>query len=1091
MFLILTPAFVALKAQTGNEVINSGELLEKGTKLHDDGKYKEAIALYKTIPRSDTNYRSALYELSFNSYADSDYDASKRYAELGLKLFPSELPDWYTLLADALDEMNKRDEALLCYDSILKVAPYNYVTWFNKGITMYNLEKFKEAKALFQKTLLINPYYTSAHYFLGKIYLKEGNLPAALFCFTTGLAINPENRYRDKSVTALASIASVKDDVAAAAANAQPTSADNFDLQQEILLGKIALDKQYQLKTEVEDPITRQIQVLIEKVEFSKNDNSFCMQFYVPFYKKIFEEDRFNELVNYMFSGLDIKPVQEYGKKHKKEIEDYKSFATAYFNGIRETQVLNAQDRQAASIHYYVEDGAITGKGAWRETNGNKMFYGPWEFYYNNGQLKSKGVLNDRENKDGEWIFYYRNGMLKEHSTYLDDSLTGKCSFWFDNGNLSSECDYKDNKEEGEKTTYYFNGLVRSIAQYKGGKKNGVAKGYKATGLLSYIATYKDDMQDGPETFYQPNGKIQSESNYAADKADGPYKKYDEDGVLIMQGTYSQDKADGPWKEWYSSSKLKNEYTYQNGNLEGVYTEYFENGRIKSQTTYTKGKQEGKEQFYDEDGKLYCETESENNRLRELKYFDKAGNEISNTTTRHGAGTLTFFDVYGNKTSEGYYNKDGQENGVTTSYFNDGKISSTANYINGELNGDKTVYYHNGVINDKLNYKNGKGDGYYIDWYENNKKSYEGWMVDGDKQGPFYDYNTLGDLTSVIYYKDGDEDGYAEYYYPNGKKDYEELNEVGWLKHITQFDSTGKIMEDVDLPKGSVDFEFKYSNGKPYINASYRNYHLHGRYDAFFPDGSVFYTLFYKQGVKDSIYRQYYYGGQLDREGKYANGEKEGVWKYYYENGKLYYAEEYKHDNLVGKSIFYNDDGTLNRQYYYKGNSLDSEAVYYGDNNKVAMVFNYHDGRLMGYTYEGKDGKLVNEIPLKNQSGAVTAYYKNGTKSAEMTFDNGVVDGLRTLYFSNGKVFTQGQRLWGNYQGEQKKYNVSGQLLSEENYYYDNLHGAAKYYYPDGKVKADENYYNGELNGICKYYDETGKLKQIRFYYFGLLESVQ
>ena len=432
LFLVLVVSFTAPKAQTNNQLINSGDLLEQGGKLYDDGKYKAAIEIFKKVPRSDTNYSRVLVALASATFSDSDYNGSIQYARLGLKLFPEGFTDWYNQEGNTLVEAGKKTEAMACYDSVLQRNPYAYVVWFNKGLCFFKMEKYPEAAACFKKTLLIYPFYTSAHYYLGKIYLKNGNLPAALYCFTTNLAINPDNRYRDNSVSALSSIANVKDEVATLAANAKPGGEDNFDLQQEILLGKIALDKQYKLQTDVEDPITRQLQVLFEKTDYNKNDDGFCMQFYVPFYKKIYNEGGFNTLVNFMFSGLNIKTVTEFNKKRKKEIEDYKVEAGAYLDSIKVTEVLNMGERAAAQVHYYFENGYMVGKGAWRNVSGKQTFYGPWEFYYNNGQLKSKGNFTDHESKDGEWVFYYKNGQLKEHSILADDSLSGKSTTWFD-----------------------------------------------------------------------------------------------------------------------------------------------------------------------------------------------------------------------------------------------------------------------------------------------------------------------------------------------------------------------------------------------------------------------------------------------------------------------------------------------------------------------------------------------------------------------------------------------------------------------------------------------------------------------------------
>ncbi|HXL54951.1 MAG TPA: tetratricopeptide repeat protein, partial [Chitinophagaceae bacterium] len=198
---------IKVSAQEKYELINSGILLEQGAKLSDDGKYKEAIELYNKIPRSDTNYSVVLHELSYSSYLDSSFESSVNYAKEGMGLFPEKATDWYSLIANSLDAMEKRKEALTYYDSTLKLNPNNYLTWFNKGISFYNLERFEDAKACFQKAILIYPYHPSSHFFLGAICASQGKVAEAMLSFTTSLLINPDNRYKGRAVSYLTNIA--------------------------------------------------------------------------------------------------------------------------------------------------------------------------------------------------------------------------------------------------------------------------------------------------------------------------------------------------------------------------------------------------------------------------------------------------------------------------------------------------------------------------------------------------------------------------------------------------------------------------------------------------------------------------------------------------------------------------------------------------------------------------------------------------------------------------------------------------------------------------------------------------------------------
>jgi antitoxin component YwqK of YwqJK toxin-antitoxin module/Tfp pilus assembly protein PilF len=1090
IFLFLL-AFTHLFAQQNNELINSGDLLDKGAKLHDDGKYKEAIALYSKISRSDTNYARALHELAWSNYLDSNFEACKNFASTGLKLFPQQSADWYNLIAIALDDMKHPEDAIKYYDSTIQLNPNNYLAWFNKGITLYNQKKYDESLNCLQKCIVIYPYYTSAHYFLGLIAVEKGWLPQAMMSFTTNLLIDPTNKYAGYAVKQLSNIALVNDDIAAKAANAKTSSTDNFDLQQQIVLSKISLDRKYKLQTYLEDPVTRQLQVLLEKTQYDKSDKGFWMQYYAPFYQQVFLQGKFNDLVSVIFSGFtSIKQVQEFDKKNRKELDEFIAVIVEYFNNIKETQTLDPDKRSDVKTRYSYDGKTLAGKGVWHVDKNKNILTGPWEFYYPNGKLKSKGLFDDNEQYEGEWIIYYDNGTLKEKIVYKDDKQNGTDTVWFTNGLIFSEENYVNGNLDGDAKYYYYNGYLKTESQYTNGKKNGTEKGFTSGGAPDYISNYVNDKPDGEIKYFHSDGTISETGFYANGLLNGEIKKFTEKGLVTMAGNYTNDKETGAWKEYYPSSKIKKEYSYNNGNLEGAYKEYYENGNTEEEENFVNGKEEGKESDYDEDGKLFCESNFEKGRLRELKFYDKKGNVISSTTTRNGAGDLVFYDARGNKTSESNFTKEGLREGFTTSYFENGKISSTSNYKNGNLNGEKLSYYVNGVLYEKINYTNGDEDGYYISNHENNVLKYEGWFVNGSKQQQHIEYDAFKNITSNTYYNNNVEDGYTAYYEPNGKEDYEEKYHSGWLTHVTQFDSTGKILADIDLPQGKANFLFKYITGKDYIKGTYEHYSLNGKYETFHFDGTKNSVLYYKNGERDSSFIQYFYGGKISSEGNYKNGEKEGTWKYYFENGQLHYAANYIDGDETGHEIIYNEDGSIDKEMDFKDDMLEGAYKMYGDNNTLALILNYHKNNLLSYSYEGKDGKPVDAILIKNSTGIVTGFYKNGNKSAEINFDNNTVNGIRRIYFTTGKIYYEGTRLMDDDNGSKKTYYANGQLAKDENYVDGNLHGLNKYYYPDGKIKAEENWYNGDMEGISKYYDATGKLKQVRNYYYGTLQTV-
>jgi antitoxin component YwqK of YwqJK toxin-antitoxin module len=1086
---ILLLCFFYSNAQTNNQLINSGEIIEKGTKLHDEKKYKEAIEEYQKIDRSDTNYINALYELSFSCYSDSQFTKSIDYAKLGMNLFPEKYSEYSMQAANSLDEMNRNEEALQLYGESLKKNPQSSILYFNKAVVNFKLKKYDEAKKDMQQCLLINPYYASAHYFLGKIYMQQGNLVAALLAFKTYLLLAPTGKYFVNVINAISSIAKVDDEALENVKNAQPGKEDNFSEQQDILISKLALDKQYKLKADLEDNIVRQIQVVDEKLQYNKNDKGFCMQFYVPFYVNTMKNGDFEAMIFLIFSGINNATIQNWAKKNKKANEAFVSRASEYFNTIKSTQALDFTQRENADIHYIYSGQYILGKGKYTKDK-DPIPVAKWDYYYTDGALKASGDFNNAGLKEGLWIYYFASGEIKEISKMKNGENDGLSEGWFDNGIKSYTGTYVKDKLDGIHTSYYYNGSLKSIINYKDGLKNGEQRYYDFKGNVSSILNYVSDKLEGGHKAYHPDGKVNFEATYKNDKAEGTYKNYYKSGALYSTGEFKEGQHQGLWTYYYEDGLVSEKTTYLNDEITGEFTQYHPNGKISTRGTYYKKKIDGKYECYDDDGKLYEDILYDRGKLKEINFYDKDARVISTTSTSKAGANIIFYTAEGIKSAEGFFNKEGLKEGKHISYFSSGKISEESNWKAGLREGSDITYYASGKVKEITNYKNDQEDGYAKSFYVNGKVSGEGWKVEGERQQKFLYHNPLGDLTSTEYYLNNDLCGFAESYHPGNKLKSETFYSNGWVKTITQFDSSGKAISTNTLDKGKGPLIYKNENGKNSVVARYDHYLLNGPYTFYFFDGSISGVSFYKNDEPDSIYKSYYYGGKIKVEGNYKDGAKTGTWKYYFPNGKQEREENYKENELEGIYKIYLSNGDTDKEIVYKGNEAQSSIIY-GEKNELAAKFNYKNGILKSYQYYEKPGVLCEPILLKSGTGNLIAKYPNGQTSITFNLIDNNVEGERKIFYSNGKIYSVSTRTSGFLDGPLKTYYSNGNLWEEENYVSGNLHGLCKYYHPNGKLEREENYYNDDKHGVCKYYDEQGKLKEKLVYYYDSLLSIE
>ncbi|HEY2580518.1 MAG TPA: hypothetical protein VGI43_01850 [Mucilaginibacter sp.] len=1073
------------------ELINSGDLIKQGAALHDSGQYKKAFVLYNKVSRSDTNYVWSLYEKALTCEADSQYAQAIKYCKeaLTLKTQREYEPDIYNTYGNTLNDMGQPEEAIKVFDSAIARYPaYSYL-YFNKGIAMVALNRLNDAELLFQKTLLINPYMYSAHYQLGLVAVKQGKIIPSFLSFISYLLVNPEGKYWSKSINFLSQITTSTDEVLGFKNNRKIAPNSNYQEVEDIVLSKIALDKAYKPITALDDPIIRQIQVVFEKLDYKDNDNDFWVQYYLPYFKQVYNQGKFELLINHCFSNSKVAAVQEYNKKNKKELEVFVKDAAAYFNVVRATRELNYNKRDSIKRRYFFEDGKLVEKG--ELVNNGKTLTGPWEFYYPGGNIKVRGNYNEAGKREGEWQFYFASGRTRAKEQYKNGKLEGKQEHYFENGNLSSVDNYLNDQPEGLVTIYYYAGNKKSITNYKLGKYDGEAKEFYSNGNLQLVNGFVSGARMGLSHEYYKSGQIKEIEQYNNGKAEGPYKHYYESGSLSAEGQNVKDKGQGEWKYYYEDGKIKEKRSYVNDIEEGAHDEYFENGQVSDAYTAKKGKIDGEAIFYYKDGKILSKYMYDNGIIKSAKYFDQSGHELSSAEMKGDGVNVISYSADGVKKACSHYDKKGTVDGADTLFYPSGKLYQVNGYKSGSLNGNSVTYHLNAKKKFEINYTDGKEDGYYTSFYANGQTEVEGWIKDGQYQGEWAYYDEKGNLTSKSYYLDGELDGYKEDYNPNGKKTLEQKYHRGWLEELTQYDTTGNIIAVDSFPKASGKYTLIYPKGQIMTQGNYVNGDFNGPFKTYYFDGSVESSLFYRNGLMDSIYTSYYYGGVKSADGQYKQGNKTGTWKYYNEDGKIYTSAQYSNDLLNGEKTYYFPSGNKDFVSLFKDDQLDGIEKIYDPEGSVTYELAFENDNVKSYSYIGSDGKLVPFVPIASNNGNMKAYFQNGKLLRECTYSDGVKNGANKIYYSNGQIRYIDTAAYGIVEGAFIEYNPNGKLKSEYHYVTDNADGICKEFDSNGLLKKELFFVNGINHGPVKYYDANGKLLKTMWYNYGKLISVK
>ena len=1090
-FLLMVLAcivFPKFSSSQSIQLINSGEVIKNGFELYDSAKYKSAMLQFEQVNRSDTNYVYSLYGKAVTCEADSQYAKALSYCREGLALKEDREHEsaLYNTYGNVLNEMGQSEKAIAVFDSAIVKYPSYSLLYFNKGVAYLALKRPAEAELMFQKTLLIDPYMYSAHFELGRVAIEQGKIIPATLCFIGYLLVDPDGKYWSKAVNCLAQISKTTDEVLAYKNNRTIAQDQNYADIEDIVLSKIALDKGYKPIIQLDDPVSRQIQAIFEKLEYVESDNDFYMQYYVPYYKKIFSSGQFELFINQVFSNINIAQIQNYVKRNEKELKNFRVDIAGYFNEVQATRLLAYKNRDTVKNKYYFENGKLAGKGA--VINNGKSLNGLWHFYYPEGNIKCYGNYNDAGLKEGTWTYYYYSGALKAYEQFVNGKLEGLQKDYYENGNIQSASNYKNNLIDGFVTTYYYGGNKKSEGNYKLDKKDGEYKSYNSNGNLSEVATYTADVISGTVHTYYKSGRQKEVQQYLAGKQAGPYTSYRENGALSIEGQYVNDKAQGEWKYYNNRGKLDEKLIYVDNVENGLHEEYYDNGQISSSYNSKKGKLDGETNYYTKDGKLYAKYIYDNGLVKSAIHIDKSGAQVNTLSNTGGLPDVVSYNSDGSKDSHISYNAKGDFDGPDTLFYASGRIKEINMYKDGELNGNAVSYYLNGNKKNEVTMKDGKDDGLYTSYYANGKMESQGWFVDGDYQGEWKDYDEREKLTSDLYYLDNDLSGYRDDYNAAGEKTTEEKYHLGWLEKVTQYDSTGKVFNTLSFPKQNGKYRLIYPNGQVMVEGNYTNGDFDGLYKTYYFDGSLTSAYYYNKGALDSTTTRYYYGGVKSNDEQYTYGNKTGVWKTYSEDGKLNLLTNYFDDQRNGEEIAYADNGNKEKVSIYKNDDINGTLTKYDpESGVVAYQTNFENGDAKSYTYFGKDGKFVPAIPLDAHNGVFKAYYANGNISRTVGYEDGERNGNDLLYYDNNQLHSQDTAVFGYYDGIAKEYYKNGKLKTVRLYKLDNTYGITTDYYPNGSIKMEAPSENDVNNGPVKYYNENGKLVKTVIYRYGMI----
>jgi TonB family protein len=337
----------------------------------------------------------------------------------------------------------------------------------------------------------------------------------------------------------------------------------------------------------------------------------------------------------------------------------------------------------------------------------------------------------------------------------------------------------------------------------------------------------------------------------------------------------------------------------------------------------------------------------------------------------------------------------GRREGKWEFYNAEGKLEQEVNYLGGKKYGAEIHYWMGDTIS-YAEYKNDIPSGEWKKWGNDLKLiSLEHYNEDGEPTGSNFYWDDAGNLKRYSFIAaDRNE---TRYEYDHGK--------IKKISHARNDRLDGKVIiynTTISSPADSIAEIHEYKDGKLNGDAlAYTNGKLRTKIS--FCDDKPCDTSF--------VYNE---NGAIERSTPFQNGMENGTERSW-ENGKLSSETNFKNGAKNGKETLYTPTGSIKNENWYSFGRMDSANVYFLNN---AHSLKSHTSSGLSYSYH------------------VTTWYETGNLKSKYDYysisgNDIILQGLYTIYFTNGKpkeLFTYKSNL---IEGKYKRWNEEGILLLE------------------------------------------------------------
>lgn len=1094
-FIKLIVLFIGLNgfAQEKLSYIDTDLIYKDIDSLAQIEKYSNIIDLIDNINVNDSIYWPMQINKSFYLIKQEKYKEVIEIAEAGLAYNDPELnKSFYINKAVAFNQLKDASQAIKTMEQALIEYPANYEFYYKSGSYYEELEQFGNAFDAYKISAILNPFNASVHLKIGNFYLKKRMTAQALMCFNTYLMLNPDGADSFSILKSLNNVISQDNATKDLEGFTINENVDQFEELNLIIDNRIALQDGYETGNEINIALTNQNHVLLEFIKDFETKENYWSNSYIKLFQWVQQNGLFNNLTYTVSYSIE-------NEKYKKIVEKNRDKVVEFYQQMKDQIAQIYMDRAFefngfdTSVHPSYSNYQLDGIGQMK----NGVNSGDWLFYDQKGRLTMNGQYDTTGNRAATWTRVYPTGVIQETANYKSGKLHGQNKTFYVNGIPNETSQYNQGTLNGLYTQLNESGALIQKKYFLNGKLSGKYQTYHDVGevLTNFEATYENGLAQGLVNQISPTGKIIYTVDYLNNKKTGVEKSLFETGKEKMVSNYLNGLQNGKHTEYYSNGNLMIECSMVDDQIEGIYKKYYPDGTISEEIEYLNGEMNGMNKFYYPNGKDYAVFELKKGELIGYKFYDRTQKLIKEGRKKGGQFYYEGFSQLGQVNAKGLYTVKGGKTGEWNYYTNNGVLSSKENYDENLLIGELISYHENGNIKNFSNYSEGNINGYCITYYKNGKTESQGYYKNGELDKEWRTYYMDGTLESINFYHKGKLHGEQLSYSVEGNLIQKLKYKYDRLLSEEEFDqnerSTGVIDWNQTAPERTI--ETLYSDGKIQTQITLVNNLKQGPFIEKDGLGATISKGKYLNGEPHGKWQYFYPNGTLKLELNFVNGVLDGQYKTYYENGNLNNVYNYVLGNSEGKSISYAEDGkTEIGSAEELNNENHGKRIFRGPKGNIQLIRHYRHGVLTGYSYLGKDGKELPIIPLINETGKIKSYYENGNIAREMEYLNGQLINEYKAYFNNGKLQINHINWFDENHGIHYEYYPSGKIKEEKLFSYGLREGISKKYFENGQIKESIHYRNNEKSGENIFYDQEGNEIRKDIYFNGTrIKSIQ